>query len=490
MSRFTRCFRLRWKKDGGYRELFVIALPLIASTATWSVQHFVDRMFLAWYLPDAVAAAMPAGLLSFTVSCIFIGTAGYVGTFTAQYFGAGILEKCGPSLWQGLYVALIGGTVQLMFIPPAGFLFAVVGHGPDIRVLERLYFSILCGGGYFIIASSAMAGFLSGLGRTRPVMWVNITATAVNLFLDWLLIFGNWGFPEMGITGAGVATVAALAIGTIIYGFIIAGPRYRKKFATLRGWRYDRPLFRSLVRYGFPSGIQFFIDVAGFTIFSLLMGRLGMEALAATTIAFNISTLAFMPMIGIGIATSVLVARRLGENRPDLASDSTWSAFHVTFGYMALLSLLYVTLPDLFIMPFARTSDTATFAAIEQYTIFLLRFVAVYSLFDTMNIIFSSALKGAGDTRYIMIVTFVLSLLLLVVPAWTAAVLFSGGLYLLWTIASIYIMSTGCIFLYRFLGGAWKSMRVIEEVPIVVPPAAPETPLSDPTFANTPRRHA
>lgn len=467
-----------WNRDGGYRELLVIALPLIASTGSWSIQHFVDRMFLTWYSPETVAAAMPAGLLSFTISCIFMGTASYVGTFTAQYYGAGRPERCGPSLWQGLYIALLGGTVQLMFIPPAGALFAFVGHSPEIQEYERIYFSILCCGGFFIIASSAMSGFLSGLGRTWPIMWVNVTATAINLFLDWLLIFGNWGFPEMGIAGAGIATVMALMSGFVMYGLIIFRYRYERTFATITGWRYDRALFRRLIRYGFPSGLQFFIDITGFTIFTLLMGRLGTEALAATTIALNISTLAFMPMIGIGIAASVLVGRRLGESRPDLAAGSTWAAFYLTFAYMAILALLYVLWPGLFIAPFAWSAEPESFAPIAGHTVVLLRFVAVYSLFDTLNIIFSSALKGAGDTRYVMVATLILTLALLVLPSFAALFLFSAGLYILWTIASLYIAAIGCVFLFRFLGGAWKSMRVIEEVPVIVPPALPEAPTS------------
>jgi len=477
-SSLKKTMRHLWNRDGGYRELLVIALPLIASTSSWSVQHFVDRMFLTWYSSETVAAAMPAGLLSFTISCIFMGTASYVGTFTAQYYGARRPKRCGPSLWQGLYVALLGGIVQLMFIPSAAALFSFVGHSPEIREYETLYFSILCCGGFFIIASSAMAGFLSGLGRTWPIMWVNLISTAINLFLDWLLIFGNWGFPEMGIGGAGIATIVSLAANFIMYGLIIFRNRYETTFGTLSGWRFDMMLFRRLIRYGFPSGLQFFIDNTGFTVFTLIMGRLGTDALAATTIALNISTLAFMPMIGVGIAASVLVGRRLGENRPSLAVTSTWTAFSLTFSYMLALSLIYLFLPGLVIAPFAWSADLESFTPIAALAVVLLRFVAVYSLFDTLNIIFSSALKGAGDTRFVMIATLVLTLGILVLPSFAAVFVFSAGLYALWTVASLYIAAIGCVFLVRFLGGAWKSMRVIEEAPVIVPPTLPEAPTS------------
>jgi MATE family multidrug resistance protein len=99
----------RWKSEGGYREVLVVAIPLILSTATWSVQHFVDRMFLTWYSPEAIAAAMPAGMLNFSMVSIFMGTAGYVTTFVAQYYGARRFHRIGPALWQGVYVSLLEG---------------------------------------------------------------------------------------------------------------------------------------------------------------------------------------------------------------------------------------------------------------------------------------------------------------------------------------------------------------------------------------------
>ena len=97
----------RWNCESGYREVLVLAIPLILSTRAWTIQHFVDRMFLTWYSPEAIAAAMPAGILNFTVMSFFIGTAGYVSTFVAQYYGAKRYENIGPSIWQGMYLSVM-----------------------------------------------------------------------------------------------------------------------------------------------------------------------------------------------------------------------------------------------------------------------------------------------------------------------------------------------------------------------------------------------
>src|SRR5271169_2838719 len=118
MSRFTlKNLTHRWNAEGGYRQILVIASPLILSTGSWSLQHFVDRMFLAWYSPESLAASTPAGILNYTVMSLFIGTAGYVSTFVAQYHGAGRPERIGPSVWQGIYISAIGAIAMALLIP-------------------------------------------------------------------------------------------------------------------------------------------------------------------------------------------------------------------------------------------------------------------------------------------------------------------------------------------------------------------------------------
>ncbi len=469
----------RWKGEGGYRELWIMALPLILSTGSWSIQHFVDRMFLAWYSPEAIAAVMPSGILNFTTMSIFIGTASYASIFVAQYYGAGKLDRVGPSCWQGVYVALIGGAVHALLIPLAAPFFAFVGHEPVVQKYEVIYFQILCMGALPVIASSAFSGFFTGLGRPWPVMWINVMATAVNLLFDYLLIFGKWGFPEMGIKGAAIATLMSGCANCAAYLVLLAGSPDKGIFGIITGWRFDRELFGRLIRFGLPSGVQFFVDIAGFTIFILLVGRLGTIRLAATNIAFNINTLAFMPMIGFGIAVSVLVGQYLGKERPDLGERSVYSGFHLTFIYMTSIAALYFFVPGLFIEPFTSGADTPAFAEIRSTAMVLLRFVALYSVFDTMNVIFASALKGAGDTKYVMYMLLAVSLLVLVFPSFAVIVMFRGSLNAAWVIASAYVIILGFSFFLRFLGGKWKKMKVIEECVVCLPPSMPEAPVPE-----------
>jgi len=456
-------FKNLWHREGGYRELLVTAFPLILSTASWSVLQFIDRVFLTWYSPEAVAASMPAGILNFTLVSLFLGTASYSGTFVAQYYGAEKFHKIGATLWHGIYIALIGGLI-IFFV---GFMsepiFRIIGHGPEVEKLESEYFKILCFGSIGPIASSVFAGFYTGRGQNKPVMWVNFIALVINTFLTYVLIFGKLGFPELGIRGAAITTVISGAIPILIYGFFIFGPKHNAKYKTRLSFKFNNELFGRMLKFGLPSGVHFFIEIAGFTAFLLILGRIGMIELAATNIAFNINSIAFMPMIGIGIAISMLVGQNIGRDRTDIAERFIWQGFHICFIYMGAIALTYFFLPGIYIYPFEVNADPMEFIAIKEFTIVLLKFVAVYSIFDTLNMVFASAIKGAGDTKFVMIIGLFLSAFILVIPAYIALVVMQGGLYTAWLIASIYISVLGLSYLLRFLTGKWKSMKVIEQ---------------------------
>jgi len=466
MKNFFVFLHKRWAKQGGYREIVVLSFPLVLSTSAWTIQQFVDRLFLSRYSAEAIAASLPAGLLNGTITGVFTGTASFVSTFVAQYYGAEKYERIGKIVWQGLYLSLIGGLVMLLLIPFAHLFFTIAGHPLEIVNYETIYFRILCLGAAPAIASSALAGFFSGRGHSLPVMWMSFLQTGINILLDYCMIFGRWGLPEMGIRGAAIATVISAFAIFVIYFLIFIKEPLNIRFETRRSTGFDLYLFKRLLHFGLPNGIQWFMDMAGFSLFLLFVGKLGLIPLAATNIAFNINTLAFMPMIGIGIGVSILVGQNLGKNDINTAERSVYSGFHITFIYMATIALLYVLLPDIFIKPFAPRVYPGNFKDIHRVAVVLLRFVAFYSLFDTMNVIFISALRGAGDTRYILKSITAISLFVLIVPSYIAIVIFNSNIYTAWVIATLYVIILGFAFFIRFLQGRWKRIRVIE--PLII----------------------
>ncbi len=449
---------------GGYREVLAIAVPLILSTSSMSLMHFVDRMFLSWYSPDALAASLPAGVTWFTFASLFIGAAGYVSTFVSQYDGARRPERIGAAVWQGIYFSLIGAACLAGLSLLAEPLFRFAGHAAAVRRNEITYFRVMALGGGGAIFNAALSGFFSGRGRTWTVMWVNVAGAILNGVLDYGWIFGNAGFPERGIWGAAAATIVATWAQVLAYLVLILRPDHRRAYATAR-WRFDPDLFRRLLRYGVPSGLQMMADVTAFTVFVLLLGRIGKAELAASNVAFSINSLIFVPMLGMAMATTVLVGRYLGAGRPDDAARATTTTARLTILYMGSFALVIAIAPDFFLAVFRPRQDAVGFDEVARVGRSLLYFVAGYSLVDGLNVTYSAALRGAGDTRYVLWMLLVLASGGLVIPAYVACGLLGAGIYSAWTILTVYVVALAIAYWWRYRAGHWRSMRVIEYVP-------------------------
>jgi multidrug resistance protein, MATE family len=238
-------------------------------------------------------------------------------------------------------------------------------------------------------------------------------------------------------------------------------------------------LFLDLLKFGGPSGLQFLIDVAGFAAFMMIVGWSDPKELAATNLAFNLNTLAFIPVVGLGIAVSTLVGQRIGEKRPDLAAESTWKGVIVGCGYMLAAGVIYVGLPHILVLPYSIFADPTEFAGTQQTVTILLRFVAIYSFFDAMAIIFGSAIRGAGDTKFAMWFGFFTVWIGLVLPTYLTWRAWGPQLYLSWTYCAIYVIVLGFGYCGRFMQGKWRHMNVIHRDDSVV-----NTPIEPSTAAK------
>lgn len=451
-----------------------VSYPLVLSHMSFTLQTFVDRVFLTWVSAEAVAGAVTGLFVTWAVVGLFTAVGEYVTTFVAQYHGAGRPERVGPAVWQGIYFALLAGALMAGLAPALRPFFDWAGHDPVVREHEVRYSGLLMAGGFPVVLMATLTSFFAGRGLTMVVLRVNLVVTAVNVVLDYLWIFGRLGFPAAGVVGAAAATVAAHAVGAAIFLALILRAEERRGHATLAGWRFDPPLFGRLLRYGLPSGLHWAIEILAFGIFLVLVGRIGTLELAATGIAFNLNGLVFVPMLGLGVGVTAIVGRYLGAGQPERAERTTWSALGLSFVYMAGCGALYFLAPRLLLAPYRLGADAAGFAPLEALTTVLLRFVAVYSIFDMLNVICASALRGAGDTAFAMRSSIVLSVVAMLVPTYVACVVFDRGIYFAWTAASAYVFGVGLLLLGRFRKGRWKTLRVID--------AAPPEVLSQPTL--------
>lgn len=450
-----------WHAESGYREVLLLAWPLFLSQGSSTILQFVDRMFLTWYSPAAMAAAGPAGMLAFAMQSLFIGLAGFTAVFVAQYTGAGKPRQAVAAVWQALYLAVIAALLMLLLAPLGGMVFQWAGHAPEVLRMERPFFNIFIYGSFIFIASSAISAYFIGKGMTRIVLQVNLVAVAVNILLDYLLIFGHCGFPRLGIAGAALATVCAQTVSLLIS----AGVFLRESRDVHAGgaWKPDLQLGLRFLRYGTANGVQFALDMMGWTAFLMLIGHLGTVELGASNLAFQVNTFAFFPIIGVGMATSTLVGQNLGKNRSDLADRAVWSAIHVSLLFTSAMALLFIGIPGILVTPFGAKANPVEFAPVRGLTVVMLRFVAAYCLFDVGNLIFAAALKGAGDTLFVMLLSTSICVSLMLVPTGLWCVEKGGlGIYGAWSFLTLTVCVLSCAFLLRYLKGHWREMRVIE----------------------------
>ncbi|OEU67674.1 MAG: MATE family efflux transporter [Desulfovibrio sp. S3730MH75] len=452
-----------WNRPFGYKDVLKISLPLAVSMASTTLMQITDRVFLGRYSVEAIAAALPAGILAFLFISFFMGVASYINVFIAQYTGAARPDKVATSLWQGIYFSLAAWIVLIILGLLVAPLLVMGGHPPEVTVLEIQYFRILMFGAGLPVLDTALSSFYSGRGLTRTVMIVNMVGALVNIPLDYALINGVWIFPEMGIQGAGIATVMAGCVIIALYIPLIFNSKNEKKYGIISNFQFAPQLFRRFIKYGLSNGVQFFLDIFAVTFFVYMVGRLGTTILAASNIALSIDGISFFPAYGISVGVSTLVGQAIGQGRPDYAKRATVCAFHITCAWMLFMGLIYVTIPDTLINMFRPhdISDVQFTEVLEHGRIFLM-FMVAYIFFDGLALVYSGALKGAGDVVWVMKLVGFLCVTLMVIPCYLGVEVWKLGPNFLWAIFTAYVVALSFAFYLRFKGGKWQDMKVIE----------------------------
>lgn len=451
----------RWSEPAGYKAVLKVGLPLVASMASSTLMQFTDRLFLSHYSLDSIAAAVPAGMPFLLVMLTLMGVAEYAGVFIAQFTGAQLPERVGKTLWQALYISFVGSLIFVVISFFSENLFALAGHEPQVQVLEARYFRILCLGGGFTLITAALGCFFSGRGKTRPIMVANIAAALVNIPMDYILIFGKFGFPAMGIAGAAVATVLGWGTGCLIIAFMVFRPSYEARYKVFSSRGVDIPMLLRILRYGIAGGLEYFLEFVGYTLFVFLVGSLGAVPLAVSNIISSISSLGFLPCLGLHAATSALAGQAMGRNDPTGAERVTGSALHLALLYMGGMGLIFVLIPGPLMDIFRPGGMTpAEFTVVKAQGEVILYFLALYYIADAFTLVYYGCLKGAGDAWFVMRST-AFGALCLVLGSLAALHFFPTSLAALWVVFSLYIILLAVISGVRFKRGHWKKKRIL-----------------------------
>ncbi len=455
------------------RELLQTAWPLMLSTGLFSITLFVDRLFLFQYSDAAAAAAMSAGTLFWSVTCLPTGICGYTSTFVAQYLGVRRVDRAMHVVWQGCLLALALSPILVLLGLFSYRLFVAFGHSPELAKFEYEFFLGLVPGACATILSSALVGLFAGSGRPIVLLYCDAIATATNVVLDYGMIFGNLGFPRWGVAGAAIASSISLSLKCILLVIFAYWYLRNNRFGAwpidssvsnkLRDiFKLDFPLMRRLIRFGWPAGVSVVAEAWSFAIIMMIVGNLGERPAAATTLALGVNVLAFIPLIGLGIAVGVLVGKYLVQSELATAQRVVQAALTIGVIYSGVFAVLYGLFPDQVMNVYAIGNDPVRFEAIKPELKPLLYFIAAYCVFDSFQVIFSGVLKGAGDTLFVLLGHAVAGFGTVGLAIVGQKLFGWDGLYYWWGVISVWVVVLAIIFTARYLHGGWKSKRVIE----------------------------
>jgi multidrug resistance protein, MATE family len=443
--------------------LIAIAVPLVVSNACDTLMIFTGRLFLAKLGPEYMSAAMSGGLSAFMFQTFFIGLTGYTNALVAQYLGAGRPKQCGAAAGQGLLVSLGAYPLVLACIPVGHALFSAVGVPAKQLPLQNTYFTLLMFGSIFSLLRNVMSSFFSGIGRTRIVMIATGTSLTVNVAAVYVLVFGKLGFPPLAMAGAAIGTVFADAIGLMVLALAYFRHEQRKSYGTASGLRLDRQVMAKLVRFGSPAGFELMLNLTAFNLLVMCFHSRGIAVAAAATVAFNWDMVSFIPLLGVNVGVSSLVGRFMGAQDSHGAHRAAMSGLKLVSSHAAILLLLCSLFPATLTGVFVPPSDT------EAWTlaVFMVRLVSVYVFADAIGLVFSGALRGAGDTVATMCISVAFHWLLLAVTVVLLRVV-KVAPQIAWTVLVLMIWVLAGALLLRYRGGRWRSLRVVDEQPNVV----------------------
>jgi MATE family multidrug resistance protein len=377
-----------------FRPMLAIALPVVLAELGWMAMGVVDTLMVGRLGPEAIGAVGIGSSLFMAIVIFAMGLLLGLDTLVSQSFGAGRIADCHRWLLHGLALSvLISGPAMLVLITLNGLL-SRWGLDPAVLALTQPYLSSVTWSVLPLLLYATFRRYLQGMGVVGPVMIALIVANVTNVICNWILIFGKFGAPAMGVQGSAWATVfARIVMALYLLMVIVRRERGRAPGLFETPFRIEFSWMRRLVALGFPAASQITLEVGVFAAASALAGRLAPTALASHQIALNIAACSFMIPLGLASAGAVRVGHAVGRRDVIGAERAGWTA--LLFGALFMLSAaaLFVAAPIALIGAFTSSLEVRSLGAR------LLFVAAVFQLFDGIQGVATGVLRGLGDTR-------------------------------------------------------------------------------------------
>jgi len=451
--------------ESSLKYMLKLAAPMVVTTISFTIMQFVDRYMVSRLGTEALAAILPAGFASFLPSGFAIGAMASLSTFVSQSLGRGDKKSCSNYFWQTLYMGLAYFLlVATILWPAAPWIFKMMGQPAAVAEMEVIYFRIILYAHVLAVINWSANQFFMGIHRPAITMCASLCGQIVNVGANYVLIFGKLGMPAMGIAGAGWGTFIGIAVGAVINMIVFLSHGINTTFRTRRATYLDFRKMYDLLKVGLPAGFGLMVNVAfwGMLLFGLV-GRFGTEALAATSAVLSYTSLSVMPVVGIGTALAAAVGKTIGAGKKELATRQTHVCLKVALVYMGIVAIIF------FVSRVALMEFWSSDEEVIKIGADILICAAIYQVFHAARVIYAGALRGAGDTLWLAIVS-----------AAGAAILGLGGLVIIilsvelaalgpWIVATISIIAVGLANYWRFKSNRWMKIDLFKHRPVGVP---------------------
>ncbi|WP_295039831.1 MATE family efflux transporter [uncultured Fibrobacter sp.] len=459
LNRFYR--PSRFKKNGDVKDVLVVALPMLLSMSFDTLMTFIDRLFLSKLGPAEMNAALGAGAVQLALTMFFTGMISYTTAMVAQRLGGKRRWDCARAFMQALYVSLMCVPLLYLTIPLGHVAFGMEHLPADQLQYQKTYFNILMFGGVINLVRNVAPCFFSGIGETKIVMKAAFVGMLVNVACNFVLIYGMGPIPALGVAGAAYGTLIGNLVSTVILFAKFFGKSCHRRFRTRYAFAFSWPLTQELLKKGIPSGVEIFLNMSAFQLLILMFHALGPESATASSVMFNWDMVAYVPLMGLEVASTSLVGRYVGAKDGAAASRSTYSGLKLGWGYSLLMGIFFIFLPgmltDIFKPDVAEASAEAIaiFESARPMSIFMLRIATFYIFVEVLLVIYAGALRGAGDTLWVMFACAIMNWCV-AGSLYLVAYVFGLPAHLAW-IAVVAVYSTApVLFWLRWKNGKWR----------------------------------
>ncbi len=448
------------------RAIATLAAPLFLNSTIQAVLSLTDTWFIG-RLSTAATAAMAATYFLVLVAILLFGGVGMaVQTLVAQAHGGGRRVRAARATWTGAWAALATAPAFVALALSGRAILAPFALAPEIEDLAVAYWMPRLLGGPVSVLMWSFSGFFNGLGRTRVTLAVMVVVALVNAVLNQWLMFGlGWG-----MAGSAWATTISLVVGAILLAAMLLSREVRVTYRSDLVWRVRVRHVRALFALGLPMGLAATVDLIGFSLFQLMTVKLGAVAGAATQIAVMLTSLAYMPAIGIGLAGTTLVGQSIGAGDRGWANRVGNTVIVCAVAFMGVIGVALAALGPWLVPLFATPGDPGA-PRVIALGVLLLWLAAIYQVFDGLNIGASFCLRGAGDVRFPAVAVMVLSWFCFVPLAHALAFApgdgwvgflpqFGLGATGAWIAAVLYMVALGLTLYLRWRSGAWRRIAL------------------------------